>query len=68
MTQKTFSVQNIHCGHCTMTIERELKQLEGVKNASADLETKMVTVEWDAPATWDSIQALLAEINYPVAA
>ena len=27
----------------------------------------MVTVEWDDPATWEQINALLVEINYPPA-
>ncbi len=28
---------------------------------------KHVTVEWDEPATWEQIEALLEEINYPPA-
>ena len=48
-----------------MTIKRELGELEGVASVTADAGTKQVTVEWDAPATWDGIKALLTEINYP---
>jgi copper ion binding protein len=65
MASKTFTVPNISCNHCTMTIERELGELEGVASVTADVETKTVAVEWEVPATWDSIQSLLAEINYP---
>lgn len=65
MTAKTFSVPNISCGHCVMTIKRELGELEGVTSVSGDAETKTVTVEWEEPATWDGIQSLLTEINYP---
>jgi copper chaperone len=67
MATKTFSVPNISCGHCVMTIERELGELEGVSSVSADAEAKTVTVAWGAPANEDGIKALLAEINYPVA-
>jgi copper chaperone len=67
MTSKTFHVPNISCKHCVMTIKRELMDLEGVANVSGDVETKTVTAEWEAPATWDGIKALLAEINYPPA-
>ena len=67
MESKTFSVPNISCGHCVMTIKRELGELEGVANVTADAETKKVTVEWEAPATWDNIKSLLTEINYPPA-
>ena len=65
MTNKTFQVPNISCNHCVMTIKRELGELEGVANVAGDAETKTVTVEWEAPTTWDSIKSLLAEINYP---
>ena len=64
MTGKTFSVPNISCGHCVMTIERELGELAGVKGVAADADTKTVTVEWDFPATWESIRSLLTDINY----
>jgi len=64
MTTKTFQVPNINCQHCVMTIQRELGELQGVKSVKGDVQTKEVTVEWEAPATWDSIKSLLAEINY----
>lgn len=67
MTTRTFTVPNISCGHCTHTIEMELGELAGVKNVKAEMESKQVTVEWEAPATWEKIQALLQEINYPAA-
>jgi len=64
MTTRTFQVPNISCHHCVMTIQRELGELQGVKSVKGDVQTKEVTVEWEAPATWDSIKSLLAEINY----
>ena len=65
MTTKTFVVPNISCGHCTNTIELELTDLSGVTSVNADQESKQVTVSWEEPATWDSIESLLVEINYP---
>jgi len=65
MTSKTFTVPNISCGHCTRTIERELGELNGVTRVKADAASKQVTVEWEEPATWDNIRALLEDINYP---
>jgi copper chaperone len=53
--------------HCTHTIEMEVGELEGVKSVKAELDTKNVTVAFDAPASDDKIKALLAEIEYPVA-
>jgi copper chaperone CopZ len=67
MTTKTFVVPNISCGHCTHTIESELSEVAGVQSVKADQESKKVTVNFDAPATWDKIVATLEEINYPPA-
>ena len=65
MANKTFKVPNISCGHCVMSVEREVGELDGVVSVKAEESSKMVTVEWSAPATWDEIQNLLVEINYP---
>lgn len=67
MESKTFTIPNISCHHCTRTVENELGDLDGVTRVSADVESRQVTVEWQAPASWEAITALLDEINYPVA-
>lgn len=64
MSSKTFTVPNISCGHCTHTIETELGELAGVQSVKADQGAKQVTVTWEAPASWESIKALLKEIGY----
>ena len=66
MASKTILVPNISCGHCVMTIQREVAELEGLVSVEAQEATKMVTVEWnEPPASWGAIQSLLEEINYP---
>jgi len=67
MEKKTFLVPNISCGHCIMTIKNELGDIEGVLNVEDNPGTKLITVEWDAPATLDTRKETLKEINYPVA-
>ncbi len=67
MEKQTFRIPNISCHHCTMTIENELKELEGVSLVESDVEAKQVTVHWQPPADRDKILALLTEINYPAA-
>lgn len=65
MTSKTVNVPNISCGHCVMTIERELGELEGVSKVKAEQTSKQVTVSWDPIATeWDAIERVMKEINY----
>jgi copper chaperone len=65
MANKTFTVPNISCGHCTHTIESEVGELAGVTKVTAVQDTKQVTIEWADPANWEQIQATLQEINYP---
>ncbi len=65
MQTKTFTVPNISCGHCTHTIEMELGDLAGVQTVKAEVDSKNVTVSWDDPASWEKIEALLQEINFP---
>jgi copper ion binding protein len=67
MEKQTFSIPNISCGHCVMTIKNELGEITGVSKVDGDPDSKSVTVEWDAPATVDKIKETLNEINYPVA-
>ena len=67
MESKKFSVPNITCGHCVMTIQRELSEIDGVKKVEGDPTAKEINVEWDAPATLEKIKSTLEEINYPAA-
>lgn len=67
MEKKTFSIPGISCGHCVNAIKSELTELKGVTKVEGDIEGKSVEVEWDTPATEDSIKNKLTEINYPAA-
>ena len=65
MTTKTYQVPAISCGHCVATIERELKQLEGVLHVKAQQDPKQVTVEVADDNMLPEIEQTLAEIGYP---
>jgi copper chaperone len=65
MKKHTFSIPNISCGHCVMTIKNELSELEGVKSVEGDPENKIIMVEWEKPATLKDIEQTLKDINYP---
>jgi copper chaperone CopZ len=66
MMTKTITVPNISCGHCTNTIERELKELTGIVSVKAEKSTRQVTIEWqELVVTWVAISDLLKEIGYP---
>ena len=65
MEKQTLLIPNITCGHCVMSIKNELSELEGVKMAVGDPESKRVTVEWEPPATIEGIKNTLKQMNYP---
>jgi copper ion binding protein len=67
MEKKTFSIPSISCGHCINAIKTELTDLEGVSKVEGNIENKSVNVEWDSPATEQTIKNKLTEINYPAA-
>ena len=67
MENKTFSIPSISCGHCVNAIKTELSELEGIAKVEGDIEGKSVAIEWDAPATEETIKNKLVEINYPAA-
>lgn len=64
MERKTFQVPNIGCDGCVRTIKNELTELPGVQQVEGQVDSKTVTVEWQAPATWQQIVETLKEIEY----
>ena len=68
MTTLTVKAPNISCGHCVHTIQNEVGELPGVQSVQAKEDTKLVTVTFEAPATQEQIEELMAEIGYPVEA
>ena len=61
-----YAVPSINCNHCVHTIKTELSELAGVLSVDADVVKKEVVIQYDSPANPESIEKLLAEINYPV--
>lgn len=66
MAEKTVRIPSISCGHCVMTIKREIGALEGVTSVEGDENTKMVTIRWENPATWEGIAATIREVSHQV--
>lgn len=65
MEIKTFKVPNMTCNGCVNTVKGEIEQLAGVINVEVNKPAQLVTVEWDAPASWDDIEKALTTIEYP---
>ena len=56
-------VPGMSCAHCVAAVEGELGAVTGVESASADLETKLVTVRGSA-LDEASLRAAVAEAGY----
>ena len=67
METNRFSIPNINCEHCVMSIKRALGAIDGVLKVEGDPEKKEITVDWDEPATLEKIESTLKEIDYPAA-
>ncbi|WP_297979961.1 cation transporter [uncultured Methanobrevibacter sp.] len=47
MVEKKFDVVGMHCPSCVMAVELSIKDLDGVEDAKANLDTNSVVVELD---------------------
>ncbi len=65
MSTVVYNVPSMHCDHCVHTINMEVGDLDGVQSVNVDLNSKKVTVSYDAPASPEKIEELLTEINFP---
>jgi copper chaperone CopZ len=66
MTELTYTVPAMHCGHCTAAVEREISQLDGVTGVDANLETKQVVVRGEHLDD-GAIRAAIDEAGYEAA-
>jgi copper chaperone CopZ len=64
METKTVMVPNVGCDGCVRTIQNEVREIGGVQAVEGNPATKMVTISWNSPATWEVIKLKMAEIDY----
>jgi copper chaperone len=69
MTEKTFNVAGMSCGHCKAAVEDELNELSGVEKANADVARGTVEVSYDeGTVTTEDLLGAIQEAGYTVAA
>ena len=59
-----FGVDGMMCAHCKARVEDALKALDGVTNATADLEAKCVTIEADDAVTEEMCKEAVTAAGY----
>ena len=69
MTNATFEVPDMSCGHCKAAVEGELNKLSGVTKANADIERGTVEVSYDeATVSTGDLEGAIEEAGYTVVA
>ncbi len=68
MTEQTFRVEGMSCGHCKAAVEDELNGLAGVQRSNADIGRGTVEVAYDEElVTLDDIRDAVEEAGYTLA-
>lgn len=69
MTEKTFRVEGMSCGHCKAAVEEELGKLEGVEFSNANPGQGTVEVTYnDDQVNTDQLKGAVEEAGYTVVA
>ncbi|MBI4640921.1 MAG: heavy-metal-associated domain-containing protein [Candidatus Tectomicrobia bacterium] len=59
------TVEGMSCDHCKMTVEKGLKELEGVASVKVDLDAKLAKVSFDpAKVSLDAMKAKIVDLGY----
>lgn len=64
MTQTTYTVTGMHCGHCVSSVSEEVGAIEGVQDVAVDLPTGAVTVTSTSELDVADVQAAVEEAGY----
>ena len=64
MNKLTYTIPSISCGHCKMTIEREVSGIDGVTSVEVDVRTKQAVIDFELPVTEEQISSMLVEIGF----
>jgi copper chaperone len=69
MTEATFKVPDMSCGHCKAAVEGELNRLSGVEHSNADVENGTVEVSYDeGKVSTEQLRGAIEVAGYTVAA
>jgi copper chaperone len=69
MTNVTFTVPDMSCGHCKAAIEGALDKIEGVERSKADPESKLVEITFDGGrVTIGELKEAVEEAGYAAGA
>ncbi|WP_370966754.1 heavy-metal-associated domain-containing protein [Amycolatopsis sp. cg9] len=68
MTEATYTVEGMTCGHCATSVREEVSELSGVRQVDVDVESGRVIVTSDTPLTAEAVSAAVTEAGYRLVA
>jgi copper chaperone len=67
MSEHTYTVTGMTCGHCVSSVTEEITGIDGVTDVAVDLPTGAVTVVSTAPLDDARVRAAVEEAGYRLA-
>ncbi len=65
MTEKTFQIEGMSCGHCELSVQEALDELEGVRGSKADHKNGTVEVTYEeGTVTNEQFKEAVGEAGY----
>lgn len=59
-------VCGMHCNHCVDKITRFVSEIEGVSEVRVDLDARIVCVDFESPASLESIKEAILDSGFEV--
>jgi copper chaperone CopZ len=67
MSQSTYAVTGMTCGHCVASVTEEISEIDGVTDVSVNLPTGAVTVTSEQAIDPAQVRAAVEEAGYRLA-
>lgn len=67
MSQSTYTVSGMTCGHCVSSVTKEVGAIDGVQKVDVDLASGQVTITSDGDVRAEDVRAAVTEAGYQFA-
>ena len=67
MSETTYTVAGMTCGHCVASVTEEITEIDGVTDVSVDLPAGAVTVVSTTPLDREQVRAAVEDAGYKLA-
>ena len=64
--KKTIRIEGMNCGHCSASVEKALRAVPGVTEATVDLAAKTASVSAEGGVADDALKAAVTDAGFTV--